>query len=55
GGTKVDLWLDEIASQDMNKAQLLLINEILIPALNNITVLGGQKSKGAGKVGIEII
>ena len=53
GGTKVDLWLDGIASKPVEEAQLLLINEILIPALNNITVLGGQKSKGAGKVSIE--
>ncbi|MGQ9571079.1 MAG: RAMP superfamily CRISPR-associated protein [Thermodesulfovibrionales bacterium] len=55
GGTKVDLWLDGIASKPTNDAQLLLINEILIPALNNITVLGGQKSKGAGKVLIEFV
>jgi len=54
GGTKVDLWLDGIAPKPIDKAQLLLINEILIPALNNITVLGGQKSKGAGKVSIEL-
>jgi len=54
GGTKVDLWLDGIASKSIEEAQLLLINEILIPTLNNITVLGGQKSKGAGKVNIEI-
>lgn len=54
GGTKVDLWLDEITSKPTGEAQLLLINEILIPALNNIAVLGGQKSKGAGKVSIEL-
>lgn len=54
GGTKVDLWLDKIASKPLKEAQLLLINEILIPALNNATVLGGQKSKGAGKISIEI-
>ncbi len=54
GETKVDLWLDGIALKPIEEAQLLLINEILIPALNNITVLGGQKSKGAGKVKIEI-
>lgn len=53
GGTKVDLWLDGIASKPTEEAQLLLINEILLPALSNITVLGGQKSKGAGKVSIE--
>lgn len=50
GGTKVDLWLDGIASKLLDESQLLLINEILIPALNNVTVLGGQKSKGAGKI-----
>ncbi len=54
GGIKVDLWLDEVVSTPVEKVQLLLINEILIPALNNITVLGGQKSKGAGKVSIEL-
>jgi len=54
GETKVDLWLDGISSKPIEEAQLLLINEILIPALNNITVLGGQKSKGAGKVSIEL-
>jgi len=54
GGTKVDLWLDGISSKSIEEVQLLLINEILIPALNNITVLGGQKSKGAGKISIEL-
>ena len=54
GGTKVDLWLDGIASKSAEETQLLLISEILIPALNNIAVLGGQKSKGAGKVVIGI-
>lgn len=54
GGTKIDLWLDGITSKPIEEAQLLLINEILISALNNITVLGGQKSKGAGKVSIEL-
>ena len=54
GGTKIDIWLDGIASKPLEEAQLLVINEILIPALNNITVLGGQKSKGAGKVTIAI-
>lgn len=54
GGTKVDLWLKGILPKPIEEAQLLLINEILIPALNNITVLGGQKSKGAGRVSIEL-
>lgn len=54
GGTKIDLWLKGITSRSIGDAQLLLINELLIPALNNVTVLGGQKSKGAGKVIIEL-
>jgi len=54
GGTNVDPWLDGIASKPIGEAQLLLINEILIPALNNINVIGGQKSKGAGKILIEL-
>jgi len=54
GGTNVDLWLNGIASKSVEETQLLLINEILIPALNNISVLGGQKSKGAGRVKVEI-
>lgn len=55
GGIKVDMWLDGIASKPIGDAQLQLINKLLIPALNNITVLGGQKSKGAGKVTLEIV
>jgi len=54
GGIKIDLWLTGIASKPVEEAQLLLINKVLIPALNNITVLGGQKSKGAGKISIEL-
>lgn len=52
GGTKVDLWLVEWSERDDNERQLFLINNILIPALNNLRVLGGQKSLGAGRVGI---
>jgi len=54
GEIKIDRWLDGIASKPTSETQLLLINKLLIPALNNITVLGGQKSKGAGKVTVEI-
>jgi CRISPR/Cas system CSM-associated protein Csm3 (group 7 of RAMP superfamily) len=54
GETKIDCWLDGLASEGVDKVQLLLINEILVPALNNLTVLGGQKSKGAGRVSITI-
>lgn len=54
GGETVDKWLTGIASDPIEKVQLLLINDILIPALNNVKVLGGQKSRGAGKISIEI-
>jgi CRISPR/Cas system CSM-associated protein Csm3 (group 7 of RAMP superfamily) len=54
GEIKVDRWLDGLASKPREDVQLLLINELLISALNNIKVLGGQKSKGAGKVLIDL-
>jgi len=54
GEVTVDRWLNGTASKSLEETQLLLINELLIPALNNITVLGGQKSKGAGKVLVEL-
>lgn len=55
GGKKVDLWLDKIDKEPLEYSQFLLINEILIPALNNITVLGGKKSTGGGKIKIEMV
>lgn len=54
GGTKVDLWLLDWAESDDTKRQLFLLNEILIPALNNVKVLGGQKSLGGGHVEISL-
>ncbi len=54
GGTKVDLWLDSWAEDDDTRRQLFLMNEILIPALNNVKVLGGQKSLGGGRIEIAL-
>ncbi|MEM4284330.1 MAG: RAMP superfamily CRISPR-associated protein [Candidatus Caldarchaeum sp.] len=54
GGTKVDLWLAEWTEPDDTKRQLFLLNEILIPALNNVKVLGGQKSLGGGRIEISL-
>jgi CRISPR/Cas system CSM-associated protein Csm3 (group 7 of RAMP superfamily) len=54
GGTKVDLWLLSWSEPDDTKRQLYLINNILIPALDNLKVLGGQKSLGAGRVEITL-
>ncbi|MFW9997587.1 MAG: RAMP superfamily CRISPR-associated protein [Candidatus Odinarchaeota archaeon] len=55
GDIKVDQWLDGLTEKPLEDVQLLLINQLLIPALNEIQILGGQKSKGAGKVGIQLI
>ena len=49
----IDLWLKNWGEADDPKRQMFLINEILIPALNNITVLGGQKSLGGGVINIQ--
>lgn len=54
GGTRVDLWLDSWTEDNDVGRQLFLINEILVPALNNIKVLGGQKSLGGGRVEIAL-
>lgn len=54
GGTKVDLWLDSWQENDDTKRQLFLLNEILISALNNVKVLGGQKSLGGGRIEISL-
>jgi CRISPR/Cas system CSM-associated protein Csm3 (group 7 of RAMP superfamily) len=49
-GVAVDLWLHSWSEKDNTTRQLFLLNEILIPALGKIEVLGGQKSLGGGKV-----
>lgn len=54
GGSEVDLWLKQWAEIDNTKRQLFLLNKILIPALSNIEILGGQKSLGGGKVSISV-
>ncbi len=54
GGVKVDLWLANWAEPNEVERQLVLLNEIVIPSLNNIKILGGQKSLGGGKVKIEL-
>jgi len=54
GDKPVDLWLNSWSERDDAKRQLFLINQILIPALNNIKLLGGQKSLGGGRVEIAL-
>lgn len=56
GVTEVDHWLDAFAaSNDRLQIQLRLLNRLLLPALEKVTVLGGQRSKGGGRVTTTLI
>ncbi len=55
GNVIIDKWLEKRADQDNNRRKKILIEKILLPAIQNVKLLGGQKSKGAGKVKVEII
>jgi len=50
----IDLWLEKWQESDIEKRKKVLIETLLVPAIQNIKFLGGQKSKGAGKVKVEI-
>jgi CRISPR/Cas system CSM-associated protein Csm3 (group 7 of RAMP superfamily) len=52
GDKKLDTWLE--SSENKGDIQKLLIEKLMIPALNNIFVLGGWKSKGAGDVELSL-
>jgi len=54
-GEVIDKWLESWDESDKDKRVKTLIEEILIPAIENIKMLGGQKSRGAGKVNMEIV
>lgn len=54
GDMVIDKWLEKWSENDLNKRKQILIEKILIPAIQNIKLLGGQKSRGAGKVNVEI-
>jgi len=55
GNEVIDEWLRHWNEKDNKKKAKFIIENILIPSIQNIKVLGGQKSKGAGKVTIEIM
>jgi len=55
GNKVIDKWLENWSERDKTKKVGILIEKILIPALENIRVLGGYKSKGAGKVKVSIL
>lgn len=52
--TVADLWLQGVNQQNLPDVQKRIVNEVLVPALNNVTILGGQKSKGAGDIEISL-
>ncbi|AZR74023.1 hypothetical protein BBF96_11835 [Anoxybacter fermentans] len=53
-GNIIDKWLKNWKEEDIKERKRILIEEFLIPALENIRELGGQKSKGAGRVIVKI-
>jgi len=55
GNIVIDLWLEKWQESDINNREKVLIETLLAPAIQNIKFLGGQKSKGAGKVKVEIV
>ena len=55
GDIVIDKWLENWNETGKDKRVKTLIEKILIPAIQNIKVLGGQKSRGAGKVNVSII
>lgn len=54
GDKIIDLWLENWSETANDKRKQILIEKILFPAIQNIKFLGGQKSRGAGKVKVEI-
>jgi len=59
GEKTIDKWLkekDENESEKYKNERIkILLEEILIPAICNIKQLGGYKSRGAGKVNVDIV
>lgn len=54
GDKTIDMWLEKWNETVNDKRKKILIEQILFPAIQNIKLLGGQKSRGAGKVKVEI-
>ncbi len=54
GNKVVDKWLEKWSETDKDKKISILIEKVLLPAIRNIKELGGQKSKGAGKVIVKV-
>lgn len=54
GNKIIDMWLENWNETANEIRKKILIEKILFPAIQNIKLLGGQKSRGAGKVKVEI-
>lgn len=50
GDMVIDKWLENWEETDKGNRTKTLIEKILLPAIQNIRVLGGQRSRGAGRV-----
>lgn len=55
GDKTIDRWLEKWQESNSEKRKKVLIEEILFPAIQRIKLLGGQKSRGAGKVKVAIL
>ena len=54
GSKTIDMWLENWNETENGARKRILIEKILFPAIQNIKLLGGQKSRGAGKVKVEV-
>ena len=54
GDIVIDKWLENWGETDKRNRAKILIEKVLLPAIQNVKVLGGQKSRGAGKVNVTI-
>jgi len=53
-GKTIDCWLEHWQENNQETRRKVLLERLLIPALQNICWLGGQKSAGSGKVIVSI-
>jgi CRISPR/Cas system CSM-associated protein Csm3 (group 7 of RAMP superfamily) len=54
GDKVVDQWLNGVEMDDLDENRIKIINNLVFKPLSNIDRLGGQKSRGGGKVYIKI-
>ena len=54
GDIVIDKWLENWGETDKRNRVKILIEKVLLPAIQNVKVLGGQKSRGAGKVNVSV-